>query len=110
MFYLDNAPLYDSEKPYTMRYMPEEGIPQTNFQKSEHPVSVRSMRAPNQGPFRFDECGFQLVELHSQMVYDDFWDNDKIQNIYIQEVRETIKKALGAKFVWVLDYAVSLDV
>jgi hypothetical protein len=106
MYYLEKEPLYETEKPYTMRYMPEERIPQTNFKKCEQPMTARSMRAPGAGPFRFEECGFQLVEFHSKMSYDDFWDNDKIQTLYIQEVRETIKKALGAKFVWVLDYAV----
>jgi len=106
MYYLEKTPLYDTEKPYTMRYKPEEEIPQTNFKKCERPMTARSMRAPGSGPFRFEECGFQLVEFHSKMSYDDFWDSDKTQDVYIQEVRETIKKALGAKFVWVLDYAV----
>lgn len=42
------------------------------------------------------------------MSYDDFWGNEKIQKVYIQKVREAIKKAIGAKFVWFLDYAASI--
>lgn len=108
MHYLENIPLYETEKPYTMRYLPEEDIPQSNFQKCEKPITAINMRRSDVGPFKFDECGFELIELHSKMSYDDFWDNEKIQKVYIQEVREAIKKAIGAKFVWVLDYAVGI--
>lgn len=108
MYYLENIPLYETEKPYTMRYLPEEDIPQSNFQKCEKPITAINMRRSDVRPFKFDECGFKLIELHSKMSYDDFWDNEKIQKVYIQEVREAIKKAIGAKFVWVLDYAVGI--
>jgi hypothetical protein len=108
MYYLENIPLYETEKPYTMRYLPGEEIPQSNFQKCEKPVTIINMRRSDVGPFKFDECGFELIELHSKMSYDDYWDNEKIQKVYIQEVRDAIKKAIGATFVWVLDYAVGI--
>lgn len=108
MHYLENIPLYEIEKPYTMRYLPVEDIPQSNFHKCEKPMTAINMRQSDVGPFKFNECGFEFIEFHSKMSYDDFWDNEKIQKVYIQEVREAIKKAIGAKFVWVLDYAVSL--
>ncbi|KAL6691219.1 hypothetical protein J3F84DRAFT_397748 [Trichoderma pleuroticola] len=106
MYYLDRSPLYDTEKPYSMRYLPEEDIPQSNYVKVKHPISVMSMRAPGAGPFLIDECGFQLIELHSSLTYDEFWDNERVQNVYIEEVKETLKRELGAKHVHVLDYAV----
>jgi hypothetical protein len=106
MYYLENMPIYLTEKPYTMRYQPEEDIPQSNFHKCEKPMTAISMRRPDVGPFNFEECGFELIEMRSEMSYEDFSDNEKIQSVYIQEVREAIKHAIGAKFVWVLDYAV----
>ena len=106
MWYLERLPLYDVEKPYTMRYEPEEGIPQTNFKKVQHPMVVRSMREPGAGPFLLGECGFQLMELKSQLEPEEFWDNEKVQRVYIQEVKEALKRELGAKYVHVLDYAV----
>lgn len=63
MYYLKKLPLYETEKPYTMRYLPEDGIPQSNFQKCEKPISVTDMRRPDVGPFSFDECGFELIKL-----------------------------------------------
>ncbi|KAK3328635.1 hypothetical protein B0T19DRAFT_196139 [Cercophora scortea] len=106
MWYLERAPLYDTEKPYSMRYEPGDGIPQTNFVKIKQPITVKSMRQPGAGPFHLNECGFQLIELASSLPYDGFWDNDKVQQVYIPEVKEALKRSLGAKYVVVLDYAV----
>lgn len=106
MFYLDRDQIYDNEKPYSMRYQPLDGTPQSNFIKSEHPITVRSMRERDAGPFHLDECGFQLIPLKSQLKYDEYWDNEKIQQIYVQEVKDALKTELHAKFVHVLDYAV----
>ncbi|CCC14295.1 hypothetical protein SMACR_08858 [Sordaria macrospora] len=105
MWYLERSPLYDTEKPYSMRYNPDDGVPQSNFQKIRCPVKVKSMREPGAGPFRLDECGFQLIQLHSSLEPDDFWDQERVQSVYIQEVKEALKKELGAKYVHVLDYA-----
>ncbi|OKL58530.1 hypothetical protein UA08_06367 [Talaromyces atroroseus] len=55
---------------------------------------------------KFNECGFQIIQLNSQLSYDEFWDNAKVKQIYIEEVKEALKKELGAKYVHVLDYAV----
>ncbi|KAJ4142058.1 hypothetical protein NW754_014848 [Fusarium falciforme] len=106
MYYLDRTPLYEVEKPYSMRYLPEEGIPQTNYKKVKYPLTARSMRRPDVGPFRLNECGFQLVNLDSKLSYDEFWDNKRVQEVYIEEVKDTLKKQLDAKHVFVLDYAV----
>lgn len=105
MWYLERLPLYETEKPYAMRYEPEDGIPQTNCKKIQYPMTARSMREPGTGPFRLNECGFQTMELRSQLTSDDFWDNDKVQSVYIAEVKEALKRDLGAKYVHVLDYA-----
>lgn len=109
MYYLDRTPLYEVEKPYSMRYLPEENIPQTNYKKVKCPLTARSMRRPDVGPFRLNECGFQLVNLDSKLSYDEFWDNKRVQEVYIEEVKETLKKELGARHVFVLDYAVGID-
>jgi hypothetical protein len=127
MYYLQRTPLYDAEKPYTMRYQPdeEEGIPQTNFVKVKKPLTVRSMRhcspqpgsdsdsenagvTDKSGTFKLEECGFQKIRLESQLTYEEFWDNEKVQKTYVQEVKSALKRELGAKYVFVLDYAVSI--
>jgi hypothetical protein len=108
MFYLERASRYDTEKPYTMRYQPDEGIPQSNFKKIECPMKAESMRDHGVESFKFNECGFEIIELKSQLSYDEFWDNEKVKQVYIEEVKETLKKELGAKYVHVLDYAVCI--
>ncbi|UKZ69038.1 uncharacterized protein TrAtP1_010051 [Trichoderma atroviride] len=106
MYYLDQVPLYNIEKPYSMRYLPEEDIPQSNYVKVKRPISARSMREPGAGPFRIEECGFQMIDIHSHLTYDEFWDNERVQSVYIPEVKKALKLELGAKYVHVLDYAV----
>ncbi|UKZ96366.1 uncharacterized protein TrAFT101_011162 [Trichoderma asperellum] len=106
MYYLDRVPLYDTEKPYSMRYLPEEDIPQSNYVKVKHPISVRSIREPGAGPFRIEQCGFQIINIHSKLTYDEFWDNERVQSVYIPEVKQALKLETGAKYVHVLDYAV----
>lgn len=107
MWYLDRDPLYETEKPYSMRYEPDDEIPQNNLKKIPHPIEVKSMREPGAGPFRMEECGFQMIQLHSNLTPDDFWKEELVQKVYVQEVKEALKKELGAKHVHVLDYAVS---
>ena len=106
MYYLERTSLYDTEKPYTMRYQPDEDIPQSNFKKIKYPMTAKSMRLPGSGPFYLNDCGFQLVELKSHLSYNEFWDNKRVKEVYIQEVKDTLKRELGAKYVHVLDYAV----
>ncbi|EHK47286.1 hypothetical protein TRIATDRAFT_217873 [Trichoderma atroviride IMI 206040] len=99
MYYLDQVPLYNIEKPYSMRYLPEEDIPQSNYVKVKRPISARSMREPGAGPFRIEECGFQMIDIHSHLTYDEFWDNERVQSVYIPEVKKALKLELGAKYV-----------
>lgn len=106
MYYLDRAQLYEIEKPYSMRYLPED-IPQCNYMKVKHPIAVKSIR--ESGPFHINECGFQLIDLHSELTYDEFWVNEKVQSVYIPEVQRALKLELGAKYVHILDYAVSIE-
>ncbi|KAL7966594.1 hypothetical protein HDV63DRAFT_396909 [Trichoderma sp. SZMC 28014] len=81
-YYLDRVPLYNIEKPYSMRYLPEEDVPQSNYVKVKHPISARSLREA--GTFRIEE----------------------LQSVYIPEVKQALKLELGANYVHVLDYAV----
>jgi hypothetical protein len=106
MYYLERTPLYDTEKPYSIRYHPAEPIPQTNYKKIKHPVTFKSMRQPDIGPFKINECGFEIIKLESKLSYDEFWDNEKVQEVYLEEVKEALKRELDAKYVHVLDYAV----
>lgn len=107
MYYLERAQLYDTEKPYSMRYRPEEDIPQCNYVKVKRPIVVKSMRGS--GQFRIDECGFQLIDLYSDLTYDEFWENERVQSVYIPEVQRALRLELGAKYVHILDYAVSME-
>lgn len=105
MHFLARNKLYETEKPYGVRYKPDEDIPQTNIILEKHTISVDSIR--NGDTFRLNECGFERIDFPSKMSYDDFWNHETIQAVYLGEVKRTLKKRLGAKFVHILDYTVS---
>ncbi|KAM6521831.1 hypothetical protein FALCPG4_011535 [Fusarium falciforme] len=89
MYYLDRTPLYEVEKPYSMRYLPEEGIPQTNYKKVKYPLTARSMQRPDainiwkpiKGPLNNWPLGlcdtrsvdFEKDTIAGGIVFDDFY-------------------------------------
>lgn len=107
MYFMVDDPLYKTVKPYTMRYQPDDGLAQSNVKKDKYDVVVRSMRE-KLGDFHLDECGFECVEMKSNMAYEDWGDRGLVDNVYLEEVRTLLKRSLGAKHVHVLDYAVSV--
>ncbi|KAF4992470.1 hypothetical protein FGRMN_7141 [Fusarium graminum] len=105
MYYLDRTSLHDEEKPYSMRYLPDE-IPQSNYKKVNFPMTAKSMRNYDMDSFRLNQCGFQRIEIRTKLSYNDFWNNQRVQEVYIEEVKDALKKELNAQHVHVLDYAV----
>jgi len=104
MHFLERSNLYNKEKPYSMRYQPDDDLPQSNFSFEKHTITVRSMREG--GPYKLNECGFERIDFPSKMTYEDFWDHGKVQTQYLDEVKTALKKSLNAKYIYVLDYAV----
>ncbi len=52
------------------------------------------MREPGSGPFALSECGFQHMELSLSLPSEDFWNHNKVQGVYIQEVKDALKREL----------------
>lgn len=104
MYFLARNDLYETEKPYGVRYKPDEDIPQTNIIMDKQNIHAESMR--NGAEYRLNECGFQVIDFPSKMSYDDFWNHERIQATYLGEVKAALKRELGAKFIHILDYTV----
>jgi hypothetical protein len=104
MYFLAEDPLFDTEKPYSLRFPPEGDLPQTNVKRERHGVTLHSLRnMPNIG---IEERGFEIIDFPSQMLYEDFADEATVRSKYLPEVREALIKTLGARHVHVLDFAV----
>jgi hypothetical protein len=105
MYFLSRDEKYREEKPYTLRYVPDDGFPQTNIERTEYSIKFYNLRSEQN--LVYSRCGFQVANLQSQMKYDDYDDIKKVESIHQPEVAECVKQALRASSAEVLDYVVS---
>jgi hypothetical protein len=104
MYFLSRDEKYREEKPYTLRYTPDDGFPQTNIDRTEYSIRFQNMRTEQN--LVYNKCGFRVANLHSQMKYEDYDDVEKVESIHRPEVAECVKQALKASSAEVLDYVV----
>jgi hypothetical protein len=106
VYFLSRNPIYNQEKPYTLRYAPELDFPQTNIERSLHKIKFQDMRdAPG---LIYDKCGFTFANYVSAMRHEDFESPIKIETLHQAEIVECVKKTLNASSIDVLDYVVNL--
>lgn len=111
LYFLTPLPKYQTEKPYTLRYLPppsssSASIPQTNISRTMHTLTFNDMRAHPE--LRYNKCGFMKVECKSVMQYEDYEDAEMVGNFHQNKVEEVVKQALVAEGVEILDWVVSL--
>jgi hypothetical protein len=110
IYFLSSDELYNTVKPYRLRYQPEDtSIPRTNIILERQKVKIYNMR--NQiDQMSYDICGFSIMQMANQMVYEDFADPDKIKNIHLREIRESVQDMMKASSVHVLAYEVKSSI
>ena len=109
MNFLSRDPLYDHEKPYRLRYAPEDGMPITNLRHEKHnPIKISNIRGQEQN-FSFERNGFAVLKMDEEMPYNDFNNPKSIQR-YLEMVCESLKVLLGADKVQAYQYSVSESV
>jgi hypothetical protein len=106
VYFLTRSPKYTTIKPYTLRYRPENGFPQTNVERTLHEVEIRDMRQYPE--LRYEDCGFKMVNLGTSggMQYEDYDDVGKVERVHQKEVMDAVRGALGARECVVCDYVV----
>ncbi|KAF2099467.1 methyltransferase [Rhizodiscina lignyota] len=98
--FLARLPLYDSVKPYTIRYDTGGDFPATNVENEHHHVKIRNMRCHN---LSYEKCGFQFCNMSSAMKYEDYGDPGLVKAIHFPEVEACLKKVLRASFVQIIN-------
>ncbi|KAK8068767.1 CMCJ-like methyltransferase [Apiospora phragmitis] len=78
--YLENHKLYETEKPYSLRFPPNgiPQLPQSNVRRDRHQIQLRSIRENTD--LRLDSCGFELLLFPCALSYQDFEDRQKIRD------------------------------
>ncbi|CZT10390.1 uncharacterized protein RAG0_14881 [Rhynchosporium agropyri] len=104
MYFLARDKFFEVEKPYSLRYPPDEGLPQSNIKRETVKVAIRNMRKGE--PHSLERNGFQVIHIQSAMDYVDFADDELIKTVYLPELQTALLQELGGKHVHVMDFAV----
>ena len=105
LYFLARLPLYQSTKPFILHYDPGHGLPVTNIESEKHEVIIRNMRSHD---ISYERCGFAYCRMSSATKYEDYDDKHAISTIHFREVETCVRELLGANFVKIIDFAVSL--
>lgn len=106
MYFLDKIPLYQEEKPYRLKFQPRSDIPDTNIHVKQHQVTFTDARSRLK-EYSLESHGFQLIPLQSRMRYSDFQDNEKVENVYLEDVANSLKELMNASRVQIFEHLVS---
>lgn len=103
--FLQRDPLYQEEKPYSLRYTAPEGFPRANIKLERHEIMVQDIR-PDKDKLSFRRDGWCINDLRSRMKYGDWDDDSKVKEIYLREVAGMLRKTLGACHVQIFEHTV----
>lgn len=101
--FLSRLDVYETVKPYGMRYQAPQGISQTNVVGHKLSLPVANAWLHNMA---LEDCGFGLVPFSTSMDYTDFNNSMMIKNTYCAEIAEVVKHNFGPEHVRVMDYSV----
>lgn len=103
--FLQRDPLYDNEKPYSLRFTPPEDFPRANIKLERHTIRIRDIRNRPK-PLSFWEHGFQILPFCSEMEYSNFDDDNVVKEIYLREAANKLRGFLGAQKVQIFEHTV----
>lgn len=121
--FLEPSSLYQTQKPYSLRFDPPPGFPRKNTQLKEHQIRVRDVRPQRKnrtgdGPNEESESdevvkgctwaehGCEILELKSGVQYEGFGDEEWIKRVYLKEVANVLKDFLRAQKVQIFEHRV----
>ncbi|CAK1367591.1 unnamed protein product [Cercospora beticola] len=94
----------DGEKPYILTYPVDEDIPWSNFDIEFYPgIELRSLR---EASLNWEGSGLRMASLGGCMAREDFYDNFKIEEVFLPSVYKCIRDTLGAKEIHIFDYMI----
>ncbi|KAI4233711.1 MAG: hypothetical protein LQ349_004235 [Xanthoria aureola] len=97
---------YAHEKPYALRYNPQDGIPTENIvKKTVTDIPLHDIRKLPKPPC-FDGNGIEVRLLQTQLSYSDFFSDEKIKTTFFSELREDLARLLGTSNIQIFEYKV----
>lgn len=102
--FLAKEKLYETVKPYSVRYRAKQ-IPPSNIIPHHVNIQVRDVRT-SLDQLSLDRNGFEVHDFHTTLAYEDFDDKDRLEDVYLAEIRAHLLSSLKAKNVITLNYTV----
>lgn len=96
---------FDTEKPYSLKFPPPDGLPKTNIRSHSHDQHIEDVRGQEER-FSLGKNGFAIIQLQSRIQYEDFSDDSKIVDQYLPQVAETLREMFGASRVQIFEHLV----
>lgn len=103
--FLKRLPLYNEEKPYSLRYTPPAGFPRANIEVERQEIQIQDIRS-RVASLSLAQDGCEILRIASRMKYEDYDDDEKTKAIYLREVAETLCRHLGAQRVQIFEHTV----
>lgn len=110
-YFLPRDPRWKKEKPYTLKFVPSKDFLGTNRERVEETgILVQDIRG-KESSFSFEINGFAVMELEDYgMTYDDFFDDTKVEGLYLKGLGNQLKRFLKARRVQIFDFVVRMTV
>lgn len=104
--FLKRDELYDTEKPYSLRFTPPEGFPRANIKLERHDIDIHDVRKEAKD-FVFGRDGVEIIDFESTMAYEDYDNDGTVKEVLLKEVANRLKTFLGAQHVQIFEHTVS---
>ncbi|KAG7006527.1 hypothetical protein G7Y79_00014g037020 [Physcia stellaris] len=105
MHFLVRDELYNEEKPFQLKFTPEDGVPRSNYRLEKRDcIKIISMRGHEKW-LSLEKNGFTVVKMNQETPYTDFETPEGIQ-AYFRTVVQSVQALLGADKVQVFSYGI----
>ena len=103
--FLRRGALYDTEKPYSLRFTPPDGFPRANINLEKQDITIHDIRR-KKSTFNFQRDGFAILNFESKMTYEDYDSEEIVKEVLLKEIANALKALLGAQHVQIFEHTV----
>ena len=101
--YLAPLKLYETVKPYSLASSGSCTLPRTNIQTAAYDIVEISDIRGQLSEFSLETSGFEYLKHETKCTFDS---KQAIEEDYVDEMAEVLKKRLSARSVYIFDYTV----
>lgn len=102
--FLRRDALYEVEKPYSLRFTPPHGFPRANIKLDNHHIDIHDVRGSRS--LNFNRDGFEVIDFDSELKYEDFDNDEAVNEIFLLEVANRLKAFLKAQHVQIFEHTI----